>query len=106
MPADLDRVLEREKYPFACPLFGLQREQVLALVQHAACGDGERRVAGKDLRERALARAVRSHDRVHLAGLDGEIDAAKNFLPPPLRRGGSRLGARGYVGLTRRYLRG
>ena len=34
----------------------------------------------QNLREGALARAVRSHDRVNLADLNGEIDSLEYFL--------------------------
>ena len=37
-------------------------------------------LAGQDVRERALAGAVRPHDRVHFAGADGEVDALENGL--------------------------
>src|SRR5438034_5104604 len=42
-------------------------------------------MTGEDLGERALARAIRAHDRVHLAGVDGEVDAREDL--PSLDRG-------------------
>jgi hypothetical protein len=38
-------------------------------------GDLVRLAAGEHLRERALAGAVSAHDRVHLAGVDRQVDA-------------------------------
>ena len=35
--------------------------------------------AGQHLGQRALARAVRPHDGVDFAGMDGEIDALRDF---------------------------
>src|SRR5881396_1816421 len=60
-------------------------EQIVALIQHPAGGDGVGRMTRENLGERALARAVRSHDRVHLAGVDGEVDAREDL--PSLDRG-------------------
>src|SRR5205085_5338279 len=39
-----------------------------------------RRVSREHLRERALAGAVRAHDRVDLARVDGEVEALENFF--------------------------
>src|SRR5262245_60257260 len=36
-------------------------------------------MSGKDFGERALARPVRAHDRVHLAGADRELDALEDL---------------------------
>ena len=50
----------------------------LPFEQHLAGGDGVARAAGEDVRERALARAVRAHDRVHLALPNREVEAAQD----------------------------
>jgi hypothetical protein len=34
----------------------------------------------EDLRERALPGAVRPHDGVHFARLDGQVDSTKDFV--------------------------
>ena len=47
-------------------------------------GDLVLRVARDRVGERGLARAVRSHDRVGLAGVDGEVDALEDLLGPVL----------------------
>jgi len=47
---------------------------------HRAAGDLVGRVAGEHLGERALARAVRPHDGVHLAGVHGEGDPVEDLL--------------------------
>jgi hypothetical protein len=75
---DLDRVLEREKDAGARALFRRQREQVAAFVAHPARGHRVPRVAGQHLRERALAGAVRPHDRVHFAALYDEVKALQD----------------------------
>ena len=71
---DLDRVLEGEKHALARPLVGRHREQVAAEIGDAALGDLVAVAPGQHRRERALARAVRPHDRVHLAARDREVD--------------------------------
>ena len=45
-----------------------------------AAGDFVAGMAGQHPRERALARAVRSHDGVHLPGVDRERQPLQNFL--------------------------
>ena len=69
------RVLKAEKQAGARALFGRQRQQVAALEGHRAAGDLVVLAARQHLGERALARAVRSHDGMHLAGVDLEVDA-------------------------------
>src|SRR5690606_14079120 len=64
-----------EEEPRLRARLGRHGEQVLAAVAHRAAGCRVRRVAGKQLRERALARAVRPHDRVHLPRAHGEVHA-------------------------------
>jgi hypothetical protein len=76
---DLDRVLEGEEHAPACALLRLEREQVLAEPGRAALGDVVAGASGQHVRERALARAVRSHDRVHLAGLHLEVQALEDL---------------------------
>ena len=44
-------------------------------------------MARQHARERALARAVRSHDGVDLAGVDAEVDAAQDRLAADRARG-------------------
>ena len=46
---------------------------------HLAVGDRVQFASGEHLRERALAGAVRPHDGVHFARVDGEVDALENF---------------------------
>jgi len=76
---DLDRVLEREKQAFARPLIGLHREQVAAEIGHGALADFVAFAAGEHSGERALARAVGPHDRVHLVGIHREIDPTQDL---------------------------
>src|SRR6266566_3888136 len=55
------------------------REQVLPFVPHLTGGDRVGRMAGEHLSERALPRAVRPHDRMHLAGLHRQVDALEDL---------------------------
>ena len=61
-------------------VFGREGEEVDAVEDGFAGGDGESRVAGKHAREGALARSVGAHDGVDFAGAYGEVDTAKDFL--------------------------
>ena len=79
--ADRHRVLKSQERPGACPLFGLHRQQVVAVVADGAPRDRVGRMARQDLSERALAGAVRAHDGVYLAGVDAQRDPAQDFLP-------------------------
>ena len=69
------RVLEREEEPLLRALVGAGLGHVLAVEQDLALGDLVGGMAGDRVGEGRLARAVRAHDRVHLAGRHGEIDA-------------------------------
>ena len=68
------------KMPACARSSGCHLEQILAVVRHRAAGDLVRRIARQHLRERALARAVRAHDRVDFAGVHGEVDALEDRL--------------------------
>ena len=76
---NLDRVLEREEHAGARPLLGLLVEQVAALIADFAGGDDVSGMPGQHFRERALARAVRAHDRVHFAEPDREVDPLEDL---------------------------
>ena len=71
---DRVRVLEREEEPGLRALVGAGLGDVVAVEQDLPLGDHVGRMPGDRVRERRLARAVRAHDRVHLAGGDREID--------------------------------
>ena len=77
---DLDGVLHREEEPGAGALVDLHREDVLAVEGHGAGGDRVLRVAGDRVGQGRLAGPVGAHDRVRLAGLDGQGDAAEDLL--------------------------
>ena len=77
---DHRRVLERQEEALARPLVRRPLEDVLALVADAALGDLVARVAGDDVGQRALAGAVRPHQRVDLALVDGQVDALEDLL--------------------------
>ena len=79
-PRDLHRVLEREEEPALGALVGLEAEKIIALPSDAP---GRHLVAfapGEHVAQAALARAVRPHDRVHLAGPDHEVHAVEDRI--------------------------
>ena len=59
---------------------GAHLEDVLAVVADRALGHLVGRVAGDDVGERALAGAVRPHQRVDLALVDRQVDALEDLL--------------------------
>ena len=75
------RVLEREKEALLGPLVGFHLDEVLAVEEDLALGDLVGRMAHERVGERALAGAVRSHDCVHLARVDRQVDTADDFRP-------------------------
>ena len=77
---DLDRILEREEEALLGALFRSHGEQILAVVRRGARRDVVARVACQHLRQRALARAVGSHDGVDLALVNAERDAMENLV--------------------------
>ncbi len=77
---NLDRVLHRQEQPGPGPLVDLHGQDVLAVEGDCAAGDGVLRVPGDRVGQRGLARSVRPHDRVNLAGSDGEVDTAEDLL--------------------------
>src|SRR5690606_27962772 len=64
----------------ARPLVRRHLEDRLALEEDVAAGHLVLRVAGDDLRERRLARAVRAHQGVHLAARDHQVHALEDLL--------------------------
>src|SRR5581483_3801041 len=77
---DLDRVLKPQEQSLVSAFLGLEAEQVAAIERHASCGDLVSRPPGEHVGEGALARAVRSHDGVHFAGRDLEVEAVQHFV--------------------------
>src|SRR6185437_9988467 len=73
-------ILEREKQSLVRALFGCERQQVAVEIRDLAARDSKVLAPGQHLGKRALARAVRTHDRVHLAGFHAQIDTAQNSL--------------------------
>ena len=76
---DLGRVLEGQEEPGGGAGFGGALEQVDA-VEGDGAGGGVAVAAGEDVGQGALARPVGSHDGVHLAGSDIEVEAAQHGL--------------------------
>ena len=76
---DLDRVLHREEEAGAGTRVDRHLEHVLAVEEDLALDDVVLRVAGDRVGEGGLAGAVRPHDRVDLALVDDEVDAAEDL---------------------------
>ena len=76
---ELDGVLEGEEDTHAGADFGLESQQVLAVVDGPAAGDGVVGAAGEDVGEGALAGAVGAHDGVNFTGVDLEVDAVQDL---------------------------
>ena len=68
------------KTPSLRPLLGAHLEQVLALYSTSPGGDRVAGSARQHVSEGRLARTVRAHDRVHLAGAHREVEAAQDLL--------------------------
>lgn len=75
---DLDRILEAEKHAGPRALFHRQCQQILAEIFDAAAGDLVALAAGEHRGQRALARTVRPHDGVDLAGADLQAQALED----------------------------
>ena len=61
-------------------ILGREGQQVLAVKGDRTAGDSECGVTGEHGAERTLAAAVGTHDGVHLAGIDIEVDALEYLL--------------------------
>ena len=77
----LDRVLHGEEQAPCRPLVRGEPEELFAVDGDAAAGDLVVVAAHQHVRQRGLARAVRPHQRVHLARRDLEIDPRRDLLP-------------------------
>src|SRR2546425_7649713 len=84
-PRDLDRILKGEENSPARSRFRRHRQQISSLEEHPATRHLVGLPACKDIRQGALARPVRAHDGVHLAGAHPEIKPTKNLLPVDAR---------------------
>ena len=71
-------VLEGEEYAQAGADFGVEGEEVLAVVDGLAGGDGVVGASGEDVGEGAFAGAVGAHNGVDFAGADLEVDAVED----------------------------
>jgi hypothetical protein len=69
------RILEGEEEAALRALVRAELDEVLAVEEDLTVGDLVRRVPHQRVGERRLAGAVRAHDRVHLAGVDRQVDA-------------------------------
>jgi hypothetical protein len=77
---DLTRVLESEEHPELGPLVGLELEDILALESYGASGHLVTRMAHEHVGERALPRAVRTHDRMYLTLPDLQVKTLHYLL--------------------------
>ena len=76
---DLDRVLHGQEDAGAGALVDRHLQDVLAVEGDGAAGDRVLRVAGQRVRQGRLAGAVRAHDGVGLALLDGQVDTLEDL---------------------------
>ncbi len=79
-PRDLNRVLEGQEKALASSHFRLKREQILSTIGYTASSYVIPLSPGKYVGERALARTIRPHDGMHLAGGDRKVEVFQNFL--------------------------
>ena len=79
---NLDRVLKGHEHAFPRPHLGIHRKKILASVRNRPLGDGVLRMPGEHTRERALARPVWTHDGVHLADVDRQVDTTQDVAVP------------------------
>ena len=78
--AYFDGILEREEDSVTRALFRIHVEQVFPVIRHCPGEYAVGRVTGQYLRERTLARAIRTHDRVDFTLAHGEIDALEDLI--------------------------
>jgi len=74
-------ILEGQEESLLGALVRSELEQAAAVEKHLAGGDRVGGMAHQRVRQRRLARAVRAHDRVHLAAFDRQVDALDDFRP-------------------------
>jgi D-tyrosyl-tRNA(Tyr) deacylase len=77
---DFDRILEAEEHASGGAFVGFEVEQILSVEGDRAFGHLIAGAAAEDVAERRLARAVRTHDRMDLARVDGEAEALEDRL--------------------------
>ena len=77
---DFNRILEGHEQPCARPLLWIHFEEVLASKPDLPAGHFVGLPTGQDLCQGALARPIGSHDGMHFAGLNGEIDSPKDLI--------------------------
>src|SRR4051812_20174887 len=77
---DLDRILERHEHAFAGPFVWVEVQQILAVKRHLAGRDFVLRVTRQGAGKGALSGSVRTHDRVHFAGVDVEVDPLEDLF--------------------------
>ena len=75
-----DRILETEEHAGSGPHFRFHGQQILSAQPHFAFRHFIGGIAGKYSAERRFACAVRSHDGMHFAFVDYEINAFQDFL--------------------------
>ena len=76
---NLDGVLERKKDSLARAQLRAHGQEIFAAVKHFPAGNFVIFPSRQNMRERALPRTIRSHDRMHFAGTYMKIDATQDF---------------------------
>ena len=77
---NLDWILKCEEYAFSCADLRRHLTKIASLKAQLISDNVIGIAAGQNLRERTLARTIRSHDRVNLAGANVEFETAKDRL--------------------------
>ena len=73
-------VLKSDKQTVTRTLLGREIHQILSQIRGRAFGHLKGRMPREHLGERTLARAVGTHDGVHLTRVDRQVDAAKDLF--------------------------
>src|SRR5208282_5804265 len=74
------RILKRQKHPFERALIRLELQQIFSVEEYLAGCDLVVRLAGNNVGQGRLTRAVRPHDRRDLACVDAQAEAVDHRL--------------------------
>src|SRR5271165_227047 len=77
---NLCRILKRQKHPFERALIRLELQQIFSVEEYLAGFDLIVRLAGNNVGQGRLTRAVWPHDRRDLACVDAQAEAVENRL--------------------------
>ena len=84
-PGDFDRVLKGQEDALASAVFRGHLQQILPFKAHLAGRDLIGFPSSEDMCQGALARAIRTHNGMDLAGIHRQIDSPQDFVVADLR---------------------